>query len=74
MAEKLVISGKITKELEFQFSTDGPDPHGLLTYYPEPVMRARQCFIRMSRGEMKKLHDTLAVVLNFTAEDPGNEF
>ena len=71
MTEKLIISGKITEELEFQFSTDGPDPHGLFTYYPESVMRTRQCFIRMSRKEMKKLRNTLDVVLNFTPEELG---
>ena len=70
MVEKLTISGEITDELDFQFSTDNPESSGLFTYYPETGMRSRHCFIKISHEEMKKLRDTLNVVLDFTPKEP----
>ena len=82
-ARKLIISGKITEELEFGFSTeDGAPPHRLLLTHhvkfptgndpirDDPIRR--DYFIYLTREEMKKLRDTLNIVLDFTPEEPGN--
>ena len=81
--DKLVINGKITEDLEFGFSTeDGASKHRLLLTHHvkvpsdrDPVRDSyhmRDYFIYLNREEMKKLRNTLDVVLNFTPEELGN--
>lgn len=83
--DKLVINGKITEDLEFGFSTeDGASEHKLLLTHHVKVpdegdpLREQQkhfnrdYFIYLNREEMKKLRNTLDVVLNFTPEEPRN--
>ena len=82
MTNKLIISGKISEELEFGFSTeDGAQEHRLLLTHHVQVpdggdpLRGQQkhfnrdYFIYLTREEMKKLRDTLNVVLDFTPEE-----
>lgn len=79
--DKLVINGKITEELEFSFSTeDGAPKHRLLLTHHvkmpagDPIrgdLLRRDYFIYLTRDEMKKLRNTLDVVLNFTPEESG---
>lgn len=82
MAEKLTISGKITEDLEFAFSTDDGalDHRLLLTHHvkmassSDPIrdeLLRRDYFIYLTREEMKKLRDALDIVLNFTPEESG---
>ena len=79
MVDKLVINGRITEELEFGFSTEDGTPNHrlLLTHHVkvpgndpirDPALR-RDYFIYLTRTEMKKLRDTLNVVLDFTPEE-----
>lgn len=79
MTNKLIISGKISEELEFGFSTeDGAPNHRLLLTHHVKVPGAdpirdthfnRDYFIYLTRDGMKKLRDTLNIVLDFTPEE-----
>lgn len=72
--ERLVIAGKITDELDFNFSTraeENPDKIILLTHHVKEPSRVGYYCIHLSRAEAKKLRDTINVVLNFTPEESG---
>ena len=85
MPNKLVISGKISEDLDFAFSTeDGTPNHRLLLTHHVSVpdggdpLRGQQklfnrdYFIYLTRDEMKKLRDALDIVLNFTPDEKEN--
>jgi len=86
-AETLVIAGKISDELDFNFSTrikENPNKIVLLTHHVkvpdggDPLrgqqeLLNRDYFIHLTREEMKKLRDALDVVLNFTPEESSHD-
>ena len=72
MADRLIIHGKVSNNLDRNYSTDERNDRILLTYYDETKDKTAYHCIYLSRAEAKKLHDTINVVLNFTPEESEN--
>jgi len=71
MADRLIIHGKISNNLDLSFSTDERSDRILLTYYDEAKDKTAYHCIYLTREEAEKLRNTIDVVLNFTTEEPG---